>query len=176
MTYLDGLVITLGNYVRRYRRRSIVDDNRSCVEASERIEVGLLRTLLCFFVARSAYSFESFAWYHGWDCILQGVCVHVRGSRACMTGIVRLYFAIFFSRIQYVPHSYDVISSASIQSISGQFAGATQKSIGLPIGHDRQFLATCIQLFDQPGIPHVPTIVASALWLRFSDPRPHSEN
>lgn len=39
---------------------------------------------------------------------------------------------------------------------------------------DRQFLA--IQLFDQPGIPHVLTIVASALWPRFSDPCPHGDN
>ena len=113
MTYLDGLVITLGKYVCRYRRRSIVDDNHCLVEASEWIEVGLLRTLPCFFVACSAYLFESLASYHGWDCILQGVCVHVMRVEGVHDGHGSVIFRYFFSRIQYVPHSYGVISSAS---------------------------------------------------------------
>lgn len=128
MTYLDGLVITLGKYVRRYRRRSIVDDNHCLVEASEWIEVGLLRTLPCFFV-------ESLASYHGWDCILQGVCVHVMRVEGVHDGHGSVIFRYFF-------FANPICASLlrryffCIQSISGQFAGATQKSIGPPIlGH-----------------------------------------
>lgn len=137
-----------------------MDDNHCLVEASEWIEVGLLRTLPCFFV-------ESLASYHGWDCILQGVCVHVMRVEGVHDGHGSVIFRYFFSRIQYLPHSYGVISSASNLYLGSLLARLKNPS-------DRQFLA--MQLFDQPGIPHVPTIVASALWLIFSDPRPHSEN
>lgn len=112
--------------------------NHCLVEASEWIEVGLLRTLLCFLVARSAYSFESLAWCHGWDCRVQGVCVHDRWSRAGR--LHDRHGSVIFrylSPIHYVPHSYGVVSGSHLFKV----AGTTQKSIGPPIGHYRQFLA-----------------------------------
>ncbi len=135
--------------------------NRCLVTRGLRMGRGRSPAYFALLFCSSAYSFESLAWYHGWDCILQGVCVHDRRSRV---GWLRDgHDSVICHNMCLIPTVLSLLHPIHISLL------ARLKNLS-----DRQFLA--IQLFDQPGIPHVPTIVASALWLRFSDPWAHSES